>query len=195
MSREHLNGNRSCGSNIPGQQLINAVNWMIGNAHQDVAQICFRVESVQFGRADQAVHGCSTFSASIGAREQVVLPSDRNSAQRTLRCIVVNLEQTVIAIALQSTPAAQCIANRASDVRLARHFCKRLLHPVMQAGDQRNCPSLANALPLIRRTAADVILHSVEFGDSFQGFSGERRCMRLFDVEELAADVPSRRLP
>ena len=30
-----LNGSRTCGRKIPGQQVINAVNWMVGDARQD----------------------------------------------------------------------------------------------------------------------------------------------------------------
>lgn len=51
-------GRRSSGlvsSEVPGQQFIDAVDWVICNAREDVAQVGFRVEGVQLGRADQAV--------------------------------------------------------------------------------------------------------------------------------------------
>ena len=73
-----LNGHPDCGKNIPGQQLMNAVDCMIGNACQYAAQIGLRIEPVQLSRANQAVDGGSTFSASIRARKEIVLPPNRD---------------------------------------------------------------------------------------------------------------------
>jgi hypothetical protein len=59
---------------IPGQQFINPVDRMFGDADQDLTEISFRVHSVQLGGAHQRVNGGSAFAAGVGAAKQVVLP-------------------------------------------------------------------------------------------------------------------------
>ena len=54
---------------VPGQKFFDAVDWMLGDRCQDRAQIELRIEAVQFGCSDEAVHGGSTLSAAIGAGE------------------------------------------------------------------------------------------------------------------------------
>ncbi len=51
---------------------------MVGDAGEDVAQISFRVEAVQLGRAGQAVEGGGTLTARVGAGEEIILASQGN---------------------------------------------------------------------------------------------------------------------
>jgi hypothetical protein len=53
------------GGQVPGQQFVDTVNRMIGDAFQDVAEIEFWVDIVKLGRAEQAVNGRRTFAAGI----------------------------------------------------------------------------------------------------------------------------------
>jgi hypothetical protein len=48
---------------------------VVGDAGEDIAQVSFRVEAVQLGRADQAVEGGGTLTSRIGAGEEIILPS------------------------------------------------------------------------------------------------------------------------
>ena len=68
---------------------------MIGDTRQDLAQVGFGVESVEFRRANQAVDGCSTLAARVGTREQIVLPTQRDHAQRSFGGVVIDLQTTV----------------------------------------------------------------------------------------------------
>ena len=43
---------------IPGQELLDAVDGVVGDLSEDSTEIERRIESVEFGRADQAVEGC-----------------------------------------------------------------------------------------------------------------------------------------
>jgi len=63
-----------CGD-VPGQQLFDAINGVVGDAGEDVAQVSFRVEADQLGRADQAVESGGTLTAGVGAGEEIILPS------------------------------------------------------------------------------------------------------------------------
>lgn len=56
---------------VPGQQVRDAVHGVIGDARQDLAQVYFRIESVEFLRADQTVDGGRGLAARVGAGEQV----------------------------------------------------------------------------------------------------------------------------
>jgi hypothetical protein len=46
----------------PGREFVNAVDRMIGDTSEDEAQIGFGIDVVEFGRPDQAVNGCRTFT-------------------------------------------------------------------------------------------------------------------------------------
>jgi len=58
---------------VPRKEFSNAVDGMICNTGQDMRQISFRIEVVQFRRADQAVYRGSAFTASIGSGKQIIL--------------------------------------------------------------------------------------------------------------------------
>jgi len=66
VSTNRLSGHFSCGAaNVPGQQLLDAVDGVIGDAGQHLAQISFRVKAVEFGGANQAVDRRRAFPARI----------------------------------------------------------------------------------------------------------------------------------
>lgn len=65
---------------VPRQEFVDAVDRMIGDAGQHIAEIGFGVEVVEFGAADQAVDRGGSFAASIGAGEQVVFPGQSDHA-------------------------------------------------------------------------------------------------------------------
>ena len=46
---------REISGQIPGQQLVDAVDRMIGNPSQDLAQIEFRIESVELGCSEYRI--------------------------------------------------------------------------------------------------------------------------------------------
>lgn len=40
-----------CGE-VPGEQFVDAIDWVVGDAVQNLAEIAFWIESAEFGRAD-----------------------------------------------------------------------------------------------------------------------------------------------
>jgi hypothetical protein len=50
-------------SDVPGQELFNAVDWVIGNLLEHVAEISFRIQSIQFCRAEESVEGSGTLAS------------------------------------------------------------------------------------------------------------------------------------
>jgi hypothetical protein len=50
---------------VPGQQLVDAVDGMIGDALEHMAQIEFRIEAIQLGCAQKSINRSRAFSAGI----------------------------------------------------------------------------------------------------------------------------------
>jgi hypothetical protein len=59
-------------SRIPGQKFLDAIDWVICDALEDVAQVGFRIEPIEFGRTDEAIERCGALAASVRAREQII---------------------------------------------------------------------------------------------------------------------------
>ena len=61
---------------IRDQRLVSSVKMpkVVGNAREDIAQITLGVETVQLGRADQAVESGGTLTAGVRAGEEIILP-------------------------------------------------------------------------------------------------------------------------
>jgi hypothetical protein len=66
---------RTGGGDIPGQQLFDAVDGMVGDARKHIAQVALGVETIQLRRADQAVDRGGTLAAPVRSSEQIVLPA------------------------------------------------------------------------------------------------------------------------
>lgn len=61
----------------PRQQVVELADSVVSNSLDDEAQISFRVEVVEFRRADQAVNRCGTLAAGIRTGKQEILASQR----------------------------------------------------------------------------------------------------------------------
>jgi len=64
----------------PWQEVVNAVDRVIGDMRQRMAQPGFGVDPVQLGRADQRVDGGGALAPAVGAGEQVIASADGNAA-------------------------------------------------------------------------------------------------------------------
>jgi len=77
------------GDDIPGQQLLNAANGMVGEAGEYVAQVALWIEAIQFRGTDQAVEDGGALSARLGAGKKVVLASQSDGTQGPFGGVVV----------------------------------------------------------------------------------------------------------
>ena len=68
---------------------------MIADALEHMAQVGFRIQTVELGSADQAVDGGGALASSVGTAEEEVLAPERNGAQRALGGVVVDLEAAI----------------------------------------------------------------------------------------------------
>ena len=60
---------------VPGQEVVNAVDRMVGDVGQHMAEPGLGVNTVELGGADQRVDRGCPFAAAVGAGEQVVAPA------------------------------------------------------------------------------------------------------------------------
>jgi hypothetical protein len=135
-----------CGMDVPGQQLFDPVDGMVGDTGQHFAQIGFGIESIEFRRTDQAVDRRCPFSYGIRTRKQVVLPTQGHPAQRALRRVVVDLDVAIF----WETPAPETPSDPPAllhyDVLLDRATAGRAWSSAPesehQAIDNTNCPSV-----------------------------------------------------
>jgi hypothetical protein len=80
------------GDEVPGEQFVDAVYRVLGDAGQDLAEIAFGIESIEFRRSDQRVDCGSSFAAGVGATKKVVLASKGDGAKRPFCRRVVDLQ-------------------------------------------------------------------------------------------------------
>ena len=76
--------------NVPGQEFGDASDGMFCDASEDMAEVEFRVESVELGCSDEGVEGSGTFSSSVQSGEEIVfLPNatTRNARSAALLSI------------------------------------------------------------------------------------------------------------
>src|SRR6266446_4843568 len=94
------------GRNVPWQQLLDTIDWMFRDAGQHIPQVALRINSIKFGRADQAVDRRGTLPTSVGSGEEIVLSAKSYGAQCSFRSVVVDLQSTIVAVAHQRFPSS-----------------------------------------------------------------------------------------
>ncbi len=99
---------------------------------QNMAQIRFRIDTVQTAGADQPVQQCTTLAAVIATEEHVIFLSETDYTKRSFRCVIVRLRQTVITVITEGVPLIQYIAERFAQSGFFRQRAILLHHPFMQ---------------------------------------------------------------
>jgi len=94
-----------CGSEIPGKQILDLADRIIGDPCEHGAELEFRIESVELGATDQGVHGSGTFAAAVRTGKQAVLAAESDSTQRAFGGAVVDFQHAIFGVACEGTPA------------------------------------------------------------------------------------------
>jgi hypothetical protein len=84
---------------------------MCGDAGEHVAEIEFRIEAVELGRADQRVEGGCAFSTRVRTGEEVVLSAQSHGVQSAFRAVVIDLQATILEIAREGTPVRERVCT------------------------------------------------------------------------------------
>src|SRR5712664_1854099 len=104
----------------PGQEFLDAVDRMIGDAGQHVAEIRFGVETVEFGGADQTVNRGGALTDSIGAGEKEDFHAKSDATQCSFGGVVVDLDAAIVHVTQQCVPARERVAHRQRRVGFPR---------------------------------------------------------------------------
>jgi len=88
---------------VPGQEVVDAVERVVGDARQHMAQPSLGIDALEFGGADQRVYRGRTVAATVGAREQVVAAANRHAAQGAFSRRVNDFDGAVVAVGALSS--------------------------------------------------------------------------------------------
>jgi hypothetical protein len=132
---------------VPGQQFLDATNGMVWDLGQDSAQVELGVEAIQLRRSDQAVHGGGTVAAAVGTCKQVVLSPKSDSPQCPFGRAIVYLQQSILGVAREGTPARERLSNRCRGFALRRQRTQCLLHPSAHIVEQWSGSHLSDTQP------------------------------------------------
>ena len=82
---------------VPGQKFADAIDRMIGDAGQNIAQISLRVEAIHFGGLDEGVHRGGSHAAGIGACKEIIfLVSARGRIARSTALLLISKRPSVV---------------------------------------------------------------------------------------------------
>ncbi|AIP35837.1 hypothetical protein DR64_5508 [Paraburkholderia xenovorans LB400] len=60
----------------PWQQFVDAIDRVLGDASDDVAQVGLGIKAIQFGGTDQGIDCGATFAAAVGTEVQEVFSAE-----------------------------------------------------------------------------------------------------------------------
>src|ERR1043166_8168586 len=100
-----------------GQQFVEFVDGVVGNATEHVAQPDERIDFDELAGGDEASKYCRCLTAIVTAEESPVAPPDSDAADRTI---------AVIAIARQRLPVLQRVCHCLSGVAFGQDFVLNL---------------------------------------------------------------------
>src|SRR5437763_8149157 len=96
---------------MPGEELVEAGDRMIGDPTQDVGEPGLWVDAVELSGLDQGEHRSGALAAAVGASEQPGLAADCDPAQRPLSGIVGQADASVVENAGEGGPALQHVIH------------------------------------------------------------------------------------
>lgn len=114
---------------VPRQQFVDLADGVVCDAFEHMVEIELRVEAVELGGSEQRVDGGGTFSACVRSREEEVLASACDDAQRAFGGVVVDLQLAVAGIASEPGSAREGVTDRRRRVGLARELREYCLQP------------------------------------------------------------------
>jgi len=117
--KPYLRAQMGCGRQIPGQELADAVDRVVGNSRQDGAKVERRINPVELGRSNQGIERSGALASGIGSKKQIVFPAKSHSAERSFGRAVVDLQKAVVDIARKSAPARENVSDCAVGITLA----------------------------------------------------------------------------
>lgn len=122
---------------MPGCQIVDAVDLVLGDTGEDVGQQSERIDAVELGRFDQGEGDRRGSTAALGTCEEPVLAADGNPAHGPLGRILVEFEDAVIEVGPQPRYSRQRVVDRGGERRLAGNAGELDAEPGLEIVEQR----------------------------------------------------------
>jgi len=102
---------------VPGQEFADAIDRMIGDAGQNVAQVSLRIEAIHLGGLDEGIHRSVAHAAGVGAGKEIILSREGEGPDRALDGVVAHFQAAVGGVAGERGPTrlriTDCLGERA----------------------------------------------------------------------------------
>lgn len=123
---------------LPGQEIVDAVDGVIRDDVEDVAEVGFRVDAVEFGGTDEGVDRSGAVAAAVGAGKEIVLAAQGHGAQSPFSGVVVDFDIAEFGVEQQGRPELQGIGDGLEDFRLFGDLSLFVQEPTVQAFEYRD---------------------------------------------------------
>jgi hypothetical protein len=135
---------------IPGQQLVDMLGWMIGQACEHVGEPGLWIDVVELGGGDQRVDGSGAPTAFVGACEGPVFAPHCDGAQFALGGVVRHAQSAVVEEARECRPALEAVVYGFPGLAALGDPGALLAQPSLQLDGERSAALLARADRLLR---------------------------------------------
>src|SRR5512133_1691653 len=163
-------------ADVPGKQVADAIDGVVGDAGKHVAEVGFWIEAVELGGLDQGIEGGGTITASVGPGKKVVFPAEGQRPDLPFGGVVVDLQPPVVEVAAQRRPEVAGVADGGGELALPRQLRQHRIEDGGEFIDQRRGLLLADQAPPVGGQAARLVLESYNLPMRFSTSSamGER---------------------
>jgi hypothetical protein len=101
---------------VPRQKVINAIDRVIRDTGEHVAQIAFRLDAIEFSGTYYRVNRRGSLAATVGAGKQIVLPAERYRSKRSFCRVVIDLDPAIVSVAGERLPSCKGIVDRTGQI-------------------------------------------------------------------------------
>lgn len=129
---------------VPGQELVEAVDFVIVDAGQDIGQVGFGVVVGEFGTFDEREDVGEVFAAGMGACEEPVASADGQWPDGSFGGVVVDGDSGFVEEQGEGMPSEETVSNGLGEVRFAGDLGELLFEPGIESFGQWGALGLAD---------------------------------------------------
>ena len=104
-------------ADVPGKQVADAIDGVVGDAGKYVAEPGFWIEAVELGGLDQGIDGGGAITAGVGPGKKVVFPAKGQRPDLPFGGVVVDLQPPVVEVAAERRPEVAGVADGGGSAR------------------------------------------------------------------------------
>ena len=149
--RQYPSGLTALLRSIPRQEVIDAGDLVVRNAGEGIGEPRLRIDTVELVGLDEGIGDGRGAAAGERSYEEVILPAQGDGSHGTLGRIVVELEDAVVEVGPKSSHAAERVADRDGQRRLAGDARQLRMQPGLEIVEDRLRLRLPDLDALIRR--------------------------------------------